>query len=309
MSTVKTKVDKEKVYSFLKNHYDEDVSDPEFIAGGEMSQAFSFKKSEEELIIRINKRANGFGKDKFAFEHFVSNNIPIPEIFEIGKFDDDYYYAISEKAKGKILKELSDEEYEKVFPELFSILNAIHNAEIPQTTGFGYWATDGVMETKTWKNYVLNVNKHVISTESKPSLFETSFLEKDFWEPVYKQMESFLEFCPEDKYLVHGDYGSDNAAADNGHITGIFDWDGSKYGDFLYDIAWLNFWSPKRNPLEFFIDYYTKEKPTSNFKERVLCYQLRIGLSSLSFYAFSNQKDKYDRAKTKIVSILETIKK
>jgi len=303
MSTIKTKMAKESVVIFLTKLYGEDVSSIEFMVGGESSQAFSFQKKDEDFIIRINKRLNGFEKDKYAFENFSNKNVPIPKIIEIGKFNNEHHYAISEKAQGQILDNLSDEEYKKVFPELFDILTSIHNIDITNTQGYGYWAIDGTTESKSWKDYVLNVNKYVVVEDNKPSLFETSFLEEELWNKVYKKIESLLQYCPEDRYIMHGDYGYDNVTSENSSITGVFDWEGSKYGDFLYDVAWLNFWNPKRNPLSFFENYYTNTKPIKNFKERVLCYQLRIGLSSLSFYAFSCQKEKYDSAKVKLVGL------
>lgn len=36
----------------------------------------------------------------------------------------------------------------------------------------------------------------------------------------------------------------------SGRIAGVFDWGCSFYGDFLYDIAWLEFWSPWYEALE-----------------------------------------------------------
>lgn len=305
MSTVKTRVNQDEVAIFLKKKFDDEVSNIEFISGGELSQAFSFVAKNENLVIRFGTNTNGYEKDKYASEHFGSEKIPIPKIKEIGQFDEKYSYAISEKADGQTLNKLNDEEYAEIFPELFNILTAIHNITIPHTNGFGYWAPDGTVEKPTWKEYILNVNQYVKSSENKPSLFEASFLEKDFWEEVYSKMQSLLSFSPEEKYLVHGDYGSDNVTANKGVITGVLDWASSKYGDFLYDIAWLNFWNPTKNPMAFFEKYYTEIKPTQNFKERVMCCQLRIGLSSLSFYAFSNQKEKYDSAKNKLLSILE----
>ena len=305
MSTIKTKIQKEKVINFLQNHFQENISNLTSVEGGEISQAFSFHKKSKDFVIRINSRSDGFEKDKYAFEHFSTAVIPIPKVLEIGRFDNMYYYAISEKAQGKILQNLSDAEYKETFPELFDILNSIHNISIPEVSGFGCWSIDGSMETKTWKDYVLAVDKYAVGSVDKPSLFETSFLEKDIWDDTYKQMKLLLSYCPEDKYLIHGDYGTDNVTANQAKITGVFDWEGSKYGDFLYDIAWLNFWNPERNSMTFFKDYYTKVKPEKNFEERVLCYQLRIGLSSLSFYATSSQKEKYESTKNKLMRLME----
>ncbi len=305
MSTVKVKVEEQNVFNFLEKRFEDKVLNFNFINGGELSQAFSFSVKKKDLVIRLGKDTSGYEKDKYAFENFSSNNIPIPKIIEIGSFNEKYSYSISEKTSGKTLVNLNDREYEKIFPKLFSVLNEIHHINISQAVGFGRWRANGTTEKDSWREYVLSIKEHVVLVDNKASLFETSFLEKNVWDSVYGKIVFLLKFCPEDKFLVHGDYGSDNVTTENGSITGILDWEESKYGDFLYDVAWLNFWYPNRNTMEFFEHYYTEVKPTKNFKERVLCYQLRIGLSSLSFYAFSSQKEKYDSTKKSLISILE----
>lgn len=305
VSKVKTTIEEEKVIAFLRHHFNNEISKFTFIKGGESSQAFSFDAAEESFVIRVNSEIWAFEKDRYSFIHFNSPNIPIPEVLQIGSFDDKYSYAISRQAKGKMLIDLSDMEYKEIFLKVVASLDAIHGIDISKTSGFGKWETDGSTETKTWKEYVLAVNKYVYSKNNEPSLFDTSFLEKDIWEKTYEKMSSLLQYCPEKRYLVHGDYGSDNVIADHGQITGILDWAGAKYGDFLYDVAWLNFWDPARNPLEFFKTYYHAKGDVEHFSERVLCYQLRIALSSLSFYAFSDQKEKYEIAKIKLLAIIK----
>ena len=305
MSKVKTRIEAEKVIVFLKSHFDEEISMFTFIKGGESSQAFSFDVGGESFVIRVNRDLLAFEKDKYSFVNFYSKFLPIPEVIKIGAFDEKYYYAISKKAEGRMLNELSDVEYGEIFPELMLILDVIHSVDISKTSGFGKWEADGSVEAQTWKEYVLNVKNYVLATEDKLSLFETSFLEKDLLEEIYGRIKELLIYCPEERYLVHGDYGSDNVIANNGKITGVIDWAGAKYGDFLYDVAWLNFWNPQKNPMNFFRNYYESKELSENFSERVMCYQLRIGLSSLSFFAFSDQEEKYQKAKEKLLAIMK----
>lgn len=305
MSKVKTKINQEEVITFLKSNFNKEITMFTSIKGGESSQAFSFDVDDESFVIRVNRDLSAFEKDKYSFVNFHSKFIPIPEVIKIGTFNEKYHYAISRKVEGRTLDMLSDVEYGEIFPELISILDIVHSIDISKTYGFGKWEADGSVEAQTWKEYVLNVKNYVLATESKPSLFETSFLEKDLWEEVYERIKELLIYCPEERYLVHGDYGSDNVISDNGKITGVIDWAGAKYGDFLYDVAWLNFWNPQKNPINFFKNYYESKKLSKNFSERVMCYQLRIGLSSLSFFAYSDQEEKYHKAKGKLLAIMQ----
>jgi hygromycin-B 4-O-kinase len=303
MSKVKTRIETGKVEAFLKSIFSQEISNLSFIKGGELSQAFSFCAGDDDLVIRVNNDLLPYKKDAYCYMHFKTDHIPIPEITKTGELEGGYYYAISRKAKGKMLIDISSEAYREVFPELIAVLDMIHATDISGTSGYGKWEADGSFETKTWKEYVLAVKDYVIAKDNRPSLFETSFLEKELWEKLYAQIGTLLEYCPEERYLVHGDYGSDNVMTSDGKITGVLDWAGAKYGDFLFDAAWLNFWNPERNPMDFFEKHYKGKEQAQNFAERMKCYQLRIALSSLSFYAWSDQLEKYHKTVKRALEI------
>lgn len=299
-STVKTKIEQELVVDFLQEHFDNSITEIEFLKGGESSQAFSFNSNGENLVVRINTDDASFKKDAYVVDHFVTKQIPAPRIIEVGKFDDKLFYAISEKAEGRTVNTFSPDEYKKVLPEMLSILDSIHSTDIRDTSGYGKWKPeDGVGELDSWKESILSVHEYV----KDGNLFKNSFLEKDVWDKVYLELEKLVDFCPEERYLVHGDYGSDNVVSDGEKITGVLDWAASRYGDFLYDIAWLSFWGTKRDPQKIVENIY-RGKDIPNFEERLLCYKLRIALGSLSFYAYSNQKEKYDLVKQRLLDLL-----
>ncbi len=111
-------------------------------------------------------------------------------------------------------------------------------------------------------------------------------------------MTELLKFCPEDRYLVHGDYGFGNILSDGTRITAVIDWEASMYGDFLFDVAWLSFWSRKPDLESLYAEHLkSQNREVPHFAERILCYKLYIGLRTLSFFAYSNQKEKYDGLK------------
>jgi hygromycin-B 4-O-kinase len=299
MSTVKTKINQDIVFSYIKDNFDNSISNLEFINGGEMSQAFSFQTSKGNFVIRVNTSSRSFLKDQKAFDLFGNKGIPIPKIIKIGQIDDVYFFAISEKAEGKHITALTDEEYNKTLPSLLKIMDDIHGLDIKETKGFGKWNLEGNGVYDTWKEFIYAVNEF----QNKEDLFKNSFLEIDVWGKVYSEIKKLSEFCPEERFLVHGDYGNNNAVSDGEKVTGIFDWADSLYGDYLYDIAWITFWLKKPERIKEIEDYYGS-KNIPNFKERLLCYKLRIGLGSLSFYAYSNQKDKYDSIKQRTLNLL-----
>lgn len=306
MSNHKTIIDSEAVCSFLKDNFSNTISKPDSIVGGEGSQAFSFVQNGKGYVIRINKHHTlGFKKDEYAFLNFSKYGVPIPEIIQIGKIDSQYRYCISVRAEGETLNSMPAEYSLQLVPAIFDQLEKIHAVDVCNTTGYGKWDEDGVGGSGTWEERLLNVDEYVKASSEKPSLFETSFLEKEVWDKLLNRMASLFKFCPREKYLVHGDYGFGNILANEMTITGIIDWEASMYGDFLFDVAWLNFWSRKIDFVKSYKERYeSRDVQISDCDERILCYMIYIGLRTLSFYAYSNQEEKYIKLKERINSLI-----
>lgn len=305
MSTVKTKVDQKLVLSFLESYFNGPISELTYIDGGEGSQAFSFCANDAEYIIRVNTRNYSFLKDLYASKNFRSEKIPVPRIVEIGMIDDKYYYAISEKAPGRRLDKLSQEEQAVILPKLFETIEIIHSIDVSNAKGYGEWNAKGQAPYKSWNEFVTSIEGRVTGKHDGPNLFETTILEKEVWERVYAEITTLLPFCSEDRTLLHGDCGFDNVLSDGSRITGVIDWGESMYGDFLYDYAWLSYWSNDRARGKTLKEYYFRKNINhTNFDERMRCYELHIGLGALGFYAFSEQKDKYEWNKERLLKLL-----
>jgi hygromycin-B 4-O-kinase len=299
-STYKTRIDIPKVESFLSQKYPGGVSNLEFIKGGEVAQAFSFETGSEKYILRISSHGtDGFEKDKFAHEHFNTESLPIPEILEIGTVDDKHHFAISKKAEGKTLYAFSDKEFAELAPESLIILDRIHKINIEGTTGYGYWSIEGKGQHNSWRDVIKNAGTE--GSRKWEDLFANTFMEKDLYEKLYAKLQDLSRYCPEERYLFHGDYGYDNVLSDGKKITGVIDWSESRYGDFLYDAAWMMFWPSPYDLEPLFREHYDNSGMLiRNYDERIMCYQIFIALNSLGFYAESNQKDKYEWAKKRI---------
>lgn len=304
MSTVKTKIDQKLVTSFLEGYFNQPIDELIYIEGGEGSQAFSFSANGAEYIIRVNTRNYSFLKDLYASKHFQSLKVPIPKIIEVGSIDEKYYYAISERAHGKRVDKLSEDEQGVVLPKIFETLGEIHGMDINNTKGYGEWDSNGEASYESWKEFITSIERSATGKDGDPNLFETTILEKDVWDKVYTEILALIPFCSEERKLLHGDSGFDNMLSDGQQITGVIDWGESKYGDFIYDYAWLSYWSNQRhgNALR---EYYRERNITlPNFEERMRCYELHIGLGALCFFAFSEQKDKYEKNKERLLKLL-----
>jgi hygromycin-B 4-O-kinase len=94
--------------------------------------------------------------------------------------------------------------------------------------------------------------------------------------------------------MVHSDLLNRNVLVAGDKISAVLDWGSSFFGDTLYDIAWFHFYEPwypefgriklPERLLQHFLDDPTTNK--ENVPERLLTYQLHIGLDSIAYNAF-----------------------
>ena len=126
-------------------------------------------------------------------------------------------------------------------------------------------------------------------------IFSTNFFDKNLFKSYQERIDSLLKFLPKEKYLVHGDFGFDNLLIDENSISGVIDWAEAKLGDYLFDLAWLDFWSENICYSSSYKKLYENEKmDTKNFEERLECYYLVVGLNSLIISAHLNKTEDYN---------------
>ena len=294
MSKAKTQIDKGQVQSFLGERLSPIEPSLEPIADGEISQAFFFNSAEGERVLRINSWEKvGFLKDAYAADHFSSIPVPVPKILEVGEVSEGIFFAISERALGKTLDKFSKEETEEMIPLIIKVLDTIH-ATPPAGEGYGPWDIDGKGKKTSWHEFL-------VSAQGQPDDYLMEAV--DFFEPALHQalnteIHTFIPYCPEERRLVHADFGFNNVISDGTRITGVIDWEQSMYGDPLYDIAWLEFWGAEHGYEEIFRKHYSSQgRLPVNYHERVTCYKLNIGHGALCFFAKSEQPEKYNTAK------------
>ncbi len=305
MSTAKTKIDIKVVQDYLKKNFDSECSDCVVLKGGEVSQAFSFNSKDKNLVIRVTtKEHNSFSKDQYAHDNFSEYGVPIPKIIEIGTFDN-YFFAISEQATGKVLDEFSGEEISKLMPEIVKALGSIHSVDVSDKEGFGDWNSEGVGKDKSWKDVLSGYLRR--EDERWNKRYGDTFFEKALFDQARAKLQEIIGTLSNFHYLVHADYGFDNIISDGKEITGVIDWEHSKYGDFLYDGAWLEFWAPKVGYAKIFRNYYEKNnKNIDNWDNRLLSCIYYFGVGALGFFASSVQKKKYDWARERLVHFINS---
>ncbi len=240
---------------------------------GEVSQAFSFE-GDQGYVIRINRSIEGFQKDAYAYKYFHSDRIPIPEVTQLGHIDEQHAFCITECVSGLTLQDVNHEVIKQLLQPTADVWFALQEYNLSQTSGYGNFDANGRGQYTTWQEYLLSI----LNTTSpyRDHIDQTSLIY------IIAVFTSLIPFCPEERHLIHGDFGSNNILTDGRRITTVLDWDCAKYGDSLFDVATAYFWSTWLDCMAAQAAYYEANLThLPNYRERLLCYQLHIGLSEV----------------------------
>jgi hygromycin-B 4-O-kinase len=298
-------IDIKSVTKFLQSQLTRSISNVEKIGDGMFSRAFSFQSGQDEFVIRLNSYEEDFQKDAFAYQCY-SSTIPVPKMVICDRFDQNYYFAITERCPGKTLKDLEEKTIREILPNLFESLQAIHSIDTSLCLGWGLTDANGHGRFSSWKNYLLSFynQKFPFAWEA---LFDHTCMERLVFEMYFSVMQDCLPFCTADKYWVHGDFGFDNVMSDGKKITGVLDWAESRLGDFVYDVAYLEFWSKNVPYKQLWLEWASGRQLLMNhFEERMRCYFIHIGLGSLAIAAIREDIEDYLRVKARLQTVVST---
>src|SRR5579872_2919476 len=238
MPAIKPELTGEQIVALLQQHFPTSIEHLAGIHSGQIAQTFSFTSGGQEYIVRFNKDNMGanFPKEAFIAEHITSPRIPIPRIVHVGRFEG-LHYSITVKAPGLPLDQLPLAEYAQLLPEVIRTLDAIHHVDVRNwPPRYGVFDNNGVGRSASWRTCLTSIREEEEEWNfygKWHTLFDSTFLERDVFDHIYGHMTRLLDYCPEERYLVHGGYGFSNVIAHEGKITAILDWIDAKYGDFV----------------------------------------------------------------------------
>lgn len=311
MPDLRPVVPDEHVLALLRERFSTPVTDLIPVEGGAVARTFAFRTGDQEYIIRFNLdkmlRSN-FPKEAYLWHKLASTQIPMAPVLQVGRLGD-LYFAISRKMPGTTLVHFTPEELEQLLPQILDALHAIHQVDVSDTQGYGVFDDRGRGMTSSWHAFLSRINQEEREQDyygKWHALFADTFLERAVFEQVYQQMLRLLDYCPEERYLVHGSLSFANMLALHGKLTAILDWLDARYGDFVYDIAYLDYWYPSLRVREHFQQYYLeREILVPAYEERILCYQCYVTLDAMRFYAKSGQENSYEWARARIMEKLQ----
>lgn len=241
------------------------------LAEGDDSRAFAFRRAGEALVLRLNRDGAGFDKDAFVQRRFAGPALPIPEILRVERREDGLVLCLSRRAPGTTLQDLDDAGLEAAVAPAASVLEAIGAADLAGTGGYGRFDAAGHGAQASWQAFL----HEPLGWTGLPAADGTTGR-------ILDRLAALARHCPEERRLVHGDFGSNNVLAEGGRITAVIDWSEALFGDPLYDVANILFWRPWLACMErqaAFLEARRRWPPEA--RDRLLCYQLRIGIDEI----------------------------
>ena len=288
-----------RVLELLQERFAPSATDLVPVEGGSVARTFAFRSGEEAYIIRFNLdrmlRSN-FPKEAYLWQKLSSTSIPMPPVLQVGRLGD-LQYAISRKMPGKTLSQSTPHELEQLFPQILATLHALHQVDVRNTDGYGVFDEEGRGMASSWHTFLQAIAEEELEHDYYGKwhrLFEETFLERTVFDRVHQQVLRLLPSCPEERFLVHGNPGLGNLLAQDGTLAAVLDWLDARYGDFVYDIAYLDYWLPGLRVRERFGRFYQERGiHVPAYAERILCYQCYVTLDAMRFYAKSGQEQGY----------------
>ena len=268
------------VIDFLASHHGSEPTDLEAFGGGYWSAAYGYRIGDDELVLRLSERPDGFLADRSAMR-YGSAALPVPEVLTIGE-GFGRWFAISRRHHGRFLEEVGPTEADSLGPTVVSLLADLRS--VPDTGD----------ETPPWRDWLIDgltdrPDRH--TTGWRPRIAANPAAEPTF-QAVDRRIRSMLDACPDRRQLVHSDLLHYNVlvAPLADAVAAVFSWKCSTWGDAVYDLAWCTFWGRWHEGIGA-LDLWDRVAPTLPASETVdigvrhHVYELQIGATHLAWYA------------------------
>lgn len=292
----------EEARAFLAGRFGASVTNVNPVSGGAWSKAYAFQRDDSHYILRFGRYLEDFAKDQRA-GRYASADLPIPAVTEIGPALGGYF-AISERSFGTFIDHIDGERMRELLPSLFGMLDAARNADLSATTGYGGWDATGTAPFTSCQASLIGSDDD--SPEGRGAgwrqRLEMSATGVERYDEAFEHLKGLVASCPAERHLIHSDLLHYNVLVEDDRISAVFDWGCSRYGDFLYDVAWFTFWAPwfpAWQDIDFGVEaarhYAAIGLDVPHFDERLRCCQVHIGLDGQRYQAFVGDWDELEK--------------
>lgn len=260
------------------------------LGGGAWSRAYGFTVDGRDLVARFGRWREDYEADQRAMA-WSGPDLPVPRVIEVG----DAFggaYALSERHHGRFLEDLDATTLTGLVPALVALFEALRALPAPARR-------DG---EATWREFLVRSLDDVPGGRVsgwRPRLAADPDLE-GLWSAGEAALRQLLPACPELHHVLHLDllHGNVLVAGDGHRLEAVYDWGCTMVGDYAYELAWFEFWSPAHAGLAavdvagtVLAHLRTTDADLDRIDERRRAYQIHIGLAHLAYHAFDGDDD------------------
>ena len=295
-------MDAEDARTFLERRFGAgEVADVERLGGGAWSDSFGFRTRGRSLVARFGRWREDFEADRQAMA-WAGPDLPVPRVLEIGDAPVGAY-AISERHAGRFLEDLPAHDLRRLLPALLRALDALRAVQGPAGGDRTPWH-------EQLEAGLVDVPGERVSGW-RARLAADAALDRRFVE-CEQRFRELLPRCPDRRDLLHRDllHGNVLVTGDASRLEAVFDWGCTGFGDFAYELAWFSFWSPFHGGLaevdvvaaahEHLRSGAASAEDLAGLDERLVAYELHIGLTHLAYHGFTGEHDWLDAVATRM---------
>ena len=300
MKSVKPDIDSKMVTNLLRDDLQIDFDHLKEVSGGQIARTYSLDIDGRACILQFNEQnmSQGCLNELFFRERFLQNGIPVRFVLHEGDFAG-LHFTVAVKVQGKGLIQIPLSEFISVLPSVMDILLSISSIDVSDTSGYGWLDGNKNGKFASWQEHLRQVRDEEPGEfyDRWHGLFDSTFLDRNLFDDFYKKMEDRLDLTPSSRELVHGGFGYGNVVVNDRQISGVLDWQDARYGDHIFDLAYMINWLD-RSLQEACVNVYQESirkigRSEAHLEDRIKCYWYYIGLDGLRFAAKTENEGFY----------------
>ena len=227
------------------------VDDVTPIGAGAWSRAYGFTSAGRELVARFGAHLDDFTSDAHAGV-FDAPALPVPQTVLVAPALGGFV-SVTTRCRGRFLEDLDTPEWRRMLPGLLAGLRHLWSIDAATL------APDAAAQFgagRSWSAFLRSVDTE--PADGRGSGWKARLAGGPLGDGSFRTGLAVLDrLCDSAAVravdaaprLVHSDLVNRNVlvevpAAGAARLTGVFDWGCCFVGDPLYDLAWLEFWSP-----------------------------------------------------------------
>ncbi|MBD2872387.1 hypothetical protein [Paenibacillus arenilitoris] len=195
---------------------------------------------------------------------------------------------VSMTPNGFIADQLTPEQFVACHEMFFDKILEIHSSDITGVEGYGEFDEECKPEYGTCEEFVIETfAEHQEGYwYNWKEMFETTVLEREFFEQYMHEMKERISYCEGKRYLVNNNTFFEIMITDGKTTAGFPDWSRSGVCDFLIDFAIMDLNKPYLRIPELLFEYCKKRSIViPDFQERFLCMAYYKGIDVLRWHA------------------------